>query len=141
MKIIWNFVLIITGLSLFLQLAGIQTGFAGLFSILGITTNSQGVSDFGLTTSIFYTTILGLLTAATVGGAILSFFTRASPENYVIIPIVAAVLVIYIGDIQSIISYAAQYGGWVSAIGVLILAPLGVGFAFGLLDYFRGGDF
>lgn len=138
MKIIWNYVFILTGLAIFLQLAGVQiAGLSQLFGILGITANSSGITYSN--TSTILTVVLGILATATIVGAILGFFTRASPENYVVVPFGSLVIVFYIAFVYSIISYAGT--GTFGIIVGAILIPLTIGLIYGLLDWFRGGDF
>ena len=144
MKIVWNYIFIITGLCLFLQFAGIQTGFAGLFNLFGITTTTSGITGFGFNTSNFFGAIfsnpLGILLALGTG-AILGFFTRATPENFIILPFITGTLYLFISVMVSIVQYGINYGGYVASLACLIMIPITVGLANALVDYFRGGDF
>lgn len=139
MKIVWNYVFILTGTAILLQLAGIQIGgLSQLFSLLGITPSGSSVS-FN-TYSPWFVGILALLAAASVGGVIIGFFTRTSPENFIIVPFVGASLFLYVSMIYSVINYSQTFG-WVGYVIGAILFPFAISLAFAFIDYFRGGDF
>jgi hypothetical protein len=138
-KIVWNYIFIFTGLALLLQICGIQiAGLAQIFSLLGIIPSTAGVSFS--TYPPFMVGVLAILAAASVTGIIIGIFTRASPENYVIVPAVGTSLYLYVSMIYSIITYSSMFS-WVGIVIGMILFPFAISLIFSFIDWFRGGDF
>lgn len=145
MKVVWNYIFILTGLALFLQICGIQIGgLSQLFTMLGITPTSSGVSVSNW--SPFMITVLAILAAASVAGVIIGIFSRTSPENYIIVPLVGTSLYLYVSMIYSIITFSTSSSGGVlstiaGVVTVLIMTPAAISLTAAFVDYFRGGDF
>ena len=145
---VWKYVVIFTGMIMLLYLAGIKTGADPLFDSLGLAfTDGVGFTKISLSVSAFFnflfSTTTGILaTLASIGATIVATFaTRAKPENLVLLPFVTGVLVVFLSTIVGVIQYSIALGqGWVSAIVILILTPLGVGFITSLGEFFRGTD-
>lgn len=140
---VWNFVVIFTGLALLLELGGIRSsGFTDLFRLIGITLDSTGITDFNLSGSGFYNAVLGssgiLLALGT--GVVIGFFTRSSPERFIILPFITGTLYFYGSIMVGLVSYGISYSGWVAAIGVLLLVPLSIGFITALVEMFGTSD-
>jgi hypothetical protein len=149
MKIVWNYIFILTGLCMLLQLSGIPIGgLSQLFRLIGISVNSTGIAAIN-STPTFWTFLFGPdgILIAVGGGVIIGIFTRASPENFVILPFISVVLVIFTSAIYSIIGFSLISGssGVLSKISaivtVLIMMPFAISLIAALVDYFRGGDF
>jgi hypothetical protein len=134
----FNYSIMILGMLLFLEFAGIKVG-TNILSLVGIGTDS-----FGLSLSNFYTFLLGsggILILGLGGGIIVGVITRSSPENFIILPFITGVLAIFIQGIAGIINYSlANYSGWISGIMILVLGVLGFGYIFSLVEFFRGTD-
>lgn len=133
---VWNYVLISIGMILLLEMGGIPTGASGVLEFVGLSTNSADVNISG-----FYDAVLLMLAAGLGGGIIIGFFTRTSPENFIILPFIISTVVLFAGTFVSVLSYAlGNYAGWVSGILLLLLGPFSVGFIFALIEFFRGTD-
>ena len=138
MKIVWNYIFILTGLSLLLQISGINNGFLSfLFTMLGISFTSNGITL--LPSSPFALTILGILGLATVAGVKIGIFGGGSVENYLIAPLVVSSLILYVSMIVSLINLPNN--GWVGIVTGVLLAPFAIGLLYSFADWLRGGDF
>ncbi|MGA2130649.1 MAG: hypothetical protein ABSG05_03510 [Candidatus Pacearchaeota archaeon] len=143
MKIVWNYIFILTGTAILLQLAGIQIGgLTQLFNLIGITFNQSAIKSISSNPS-FWNAIFGSGIGILIGvgiGVIIGFFTRATPENFIILPFITGTLTIYVSAIYSIITYSTSFG-WVGVVIAAILLPYAISLIAALVDYFRGGDF
>ncbi|GAG28062.1 unnamed protein product, partial [marine sediment metagenome] len=79
--------------------------------------------------------ILGLGAALVVG-----FVTKSQTENYVLLPFIVSILIVFAGAFKSLIDYTLTIGGWVSGLTILILAPISIGYVISLAEFFRGTD-
>ncbi len=148
---VWKYVFITLGLVTFLRLAGLPTGADSLFNLVGVTFDSSGnVGNITTTTSSFFNTlfqdtgttkgILALIAGATAG-VIAGLFTRAKPENLILLPLITTTLVLFLMTTVSIMQYTVSLGqAWVSAIIVVFLLPFTIGFIMALAEFFRGTD-
>lgn len=140
---IWNYVVIITGISLLMALGGLQiAGFSTLFQQIGLTTNSNGISNFEVTSSlwnsIFGTT--GLLIAILGGSAIgIGAFIYTQDKAFLMIPIITGTFFYWISAIVSIVNYTKGYPVFGVICGI-ILVPLTVGFILSCVEWFMGLD-
>jgi hypothetical protein len=123
---VYNYMLMIVGMLLLLDFAGIPVEI-NLLSSLGIGTNffSFGTSPFW--NFIFGTT--GKLIIIAGAAIIIGTLARSQVENYLVLAIMVGVIIAFVGAFKSVIDYTLTIGGWVSAITILLLAPLAVGFA------------
>jgi len=148
---VWKYVFITLGLITFLKLAGLPTGADALFNLVGISFDSSGnVVNVTTTASGFFNvlfqdrgTTLGILAllVAAVGGVIAGLFTRAKPENLILLPLITTTLVLFLMTTVSIMQYTISLGqAWVSAILVIFLLPFTIGFILALAEFFRGTD-
>ena len=142
---VWKYVIISVGLIFLLKIAGLSTGNESLFDLLGLVFNTDGtVSQVGLNNSALFNFIFGntgILVAAIGGAVIAGLFTRAKPENLIILPLITTVLVIFIQAGYSIMIDANSLGQtWISTIIFLLMLPFTTGFLLALVDYFRGVD-
>ena len=145
---VWKYVVVFTGMIMFLYMAGIKTGADPLFNALGLVfEDGIGFTSVKLSISAFFnflfSTSTGILaTLAAIGATIVATFaTRAKPENLILLPFITGVLVIFLSTIVGVIQYSISLGqGWVSGLIILVLTPLGVGFITSLGEFFRGTD-
>lgn len=149
---VWNYVYISLGLVLFLHFAGIPTAAEGLFDLVGLSTNSTTgavlnatPSSSGFFNELFQDTgtnkgILALLVGAGIGIAA-SFFTRAKPENLILLPLITSTLTLFLMSMVGVMQVVLSYGSsWISAIIVLLILPYTIGFILALAEFFRGTD-
>ena len=140
---LWNYIFLLTGLSIVMALAGLSVaGFTDLFNIIGLTISSSGISDFQiqstLWTFIFGTT--GLLVAViTSGGIGIGTFIYTKDKSFLMIPIITSVFFYWISVFISAINYSRDYPVFGVVIAI-ILIPLTVGFITSCVDYFLGVD-
>ncbi|KKN14981.1 hypothetical protein LCGC14_0990610 [marine sediment metagenome] len=135
----FNYSIMILGMLLLLEMGGIDVG-TNLLSLVGID-----ATTFSFSTSNFFNAIFGatgiLLIAGIAAGLLVGFLTKTSPENYIILPFITTVLVVFLQGFYGIINYSfANNPIWISQLILLILAPLTVGYAFSLVEFFRGTD-
>lgn len=131
---LWNYIFISVLLALLFSFAGIPVG-GTLLGYIGVS-----ATDFTLDNSTFWITITTLLAAGVGAGIAIGFITKAQSENYVVLPFISVGALTFFVSFAGIIGAASDIGGWVFKITLLILAPLMVGFALALMDYFRGTD-
>lgn len=139
---LWNYIFIFTGLALLLEFGGIHSsGIASLVRLIGITTNSTGITNFKITSSL-WNAILGSsgILISLVFGVSVGYLTKSSPENYIILPLITGTLYFWGSVIVGIVIYGINYSPWIATGGVLILAPFAVGFFLALVEFFRGTD-
>ena len=148
---VWKYVFITLGLITFLRFAGIPTGADALFNLVGVGFDSSGnVGNVTTTASGFFNVLfqdtgstLGILTllAGTAGGIIAGLFTRAKPENLILLPLITTTLVLFLMTTVSIMQYTISLGqAWISAILIVFLLPFTIGFIMALAEFFRGTD-
>lgn len=137
---VYNYIIILTGIILLFQIFGIHTGMDSLLLLIGYNTIT-GV--FSFSASAFVNAIfsnVGVLLAVGAG-IIIGSQTKATPENYILLPLITGTLVLFIQAFVLIISYAASnFPAWINSIFLLILAPLTIGYALSLAEFFRGSD-
>lgn len=130
MSKVWNMILVLTGVTLLMKIAGIPTGLDWLFDFLGLTSSGFTGSQSGLWIKI------GLLLAASVGVAVVvGFFTKASFEWMIVAPFATGTAYIFISTFVSIINYASNFDSWISYTMISIYGILGIGFMWGLLEW------
>lgn len=151
---VWKYVYITIGLILILKLAGLPTGVDSLFNLIGagFDTTTGNVQNVTTSASGFYDVIFkttgetstrGILIAVVtaLGAVIAGLFTRAKPENLILLPFITTTLVLFFATTVSIMQYAIGLGqSWVAAIIVILLLPFTVGFILASLEFFRGTD-
>lgn len=135
---VWNYVIISVGLVLLFKFAGIDYGANSILNLVGIGTDSVSISTGNLWNAILGSS--GILIGIVVG-VVVGVFTRSSPENYIILPLITGTLGAFIQAFVGLMQYSlANYSGWVSGIVLLILAPFTVGYILSLVEFFRGTD-
>lgn len=135
----YNFILLIVGLSIIFQLAGIAID-GDLLSWMGVDLTSAE-TPFDFIGSGAYIKITLLLIAGIGTGIAVGFLTKANSENYVILPFVTTGTAIFFTTSIGIIDYAwGNYPGWIAYITFFIMSLLTVGFLISLMEWFRGTD-
>jgi len=146
---VWNYVFLSVGLIVLLQMAGLPNGAGGqLLDAIGLTFNVDNtVATATPTAAGFFQTLFGentgLLTAllASAGAVLVGLFTKAKPENLILLPLITGTLVLFLSTFTAIMSYSiANSATWVSAVMVLFLLPFSVLFILSLAEFFRGTD-
>lgn len=140
---VYNYIMLITGMILILELFGINTGVDALLSTFGVQGLSDGVPTFNFSVSAFWDgifSVTGILTTlATFGVVIIGSLVSRSPENFIILPFITATLVLFGSAFVTIIDSTSGMGA-LSIIIYLFMVPLAVGFTHSLVEFFRGTD-
>lgn len=138
---VWNYIVIITGLAIFLQLAGFNVGLQGILNLVGIEFSSSGVSGIN-DNPAFIDAIIGTggILASVGAGIAVGFLNRSSPENFIILPFITGTAFLFGTIFYNIVQYALNYQAWIAAIAAMIFLPIGVGFYTALVEFFRGTD-
>lgn len=132
----YSYLVIGTGLILLFYAAGLPTGVDWFLTFIGVTSALDGSR---VAFSTFFLAASAVLASATIGGILVGFFTRASPESFLIAGFSTSLLTVFLGTYASIITYAATNApSWVAITVALIMLPLNIGFISTVLDYWRG---
>lgn len=127
-------IFVITGLMLIFNMAGINTSTGYILSNLGL---ASAPYDFA-NSEFFGKVILILSIVAGGGGIVIGFFTKTSPEAYLVAPL-AVVLTLFVGDILFIWQYMnANYSSWLGNIVLMISAPVAVWYSLTIIEWWRG---
>lgn len=127
-------IFVITGLMLIFNMAGINTSTGYILSNLGL---ASAPYDFA-NSEFFGKVILILSIVAGGGGIFIGFFTKTSPEAY-LVALLAVVLTLFVGDILFIWQYMnANYSSWLGNIVLMISAPVAVWYSLTIIEWWRG---
>lgn len=131
---IYNYLVIILGLILILNLAGIETTSNRILTEFGVMDGSSGI-----TLSEFFFSVEGILSViAATGTIVIGLYFKSSPESFLLIGYATTILW-FVADLVSIITYAnANYAGWVASVIGLILSPLAMGYIHSVLSWWGG---
>ena len=126
-------VFITIGIMLLFNFAGLTTTSGSILKNLSIASVAD-LSAFQSTS--FYGLIVFIMgTLATIAGVVLSFFGRQTltiPGNFLI---ATGVLVVFIGDLISIVDIANQQSSFLGNLLLIIMAPFIVSFIFALYGW------
>jgi len=132
---VYYFLILTIGLMILMNIAGINTTTGYVLNYLDIVDNPQNLQNSNL-----YAIIIGIFITAVIGGVVIGFFTKSSPESYLVAPL-AGILVLFVGDIISIYSYVNGLGiNWIKYIVMMILIPIAVGYLESVISWWRGVD-
>ena len=136
MSKVFTYVMLSVGMMLILNSMGIPTGVTSILSWVGLANSNQSID-----TSLFFTALASVFAATTVVGIIIGTFTRASPESYIVAPLVAG-LIVFVGTFTAIINYAKTTTGsdWTYYLTLVLLSPVAIGYGISLISYWRGAD-
>lgn len=140
---LWNYIFLITGLSVLFALAGIEVaGMSDLLRTIGSTASSSGIGTFAventLWNKIFGTA--GLFIGVLSGGAIgVGLFIYTKDKSFLMLPLITGVTVYWGSVIVSLVQQKGSYEifGTVLAIVGIVLS---VGFIQSCVDFFLGID-
>lgn len=152
------YIIITVGMAVFMQFMGITTLASSIFGIIGFNynpTNDVAIS-VNTTASGFFSNLFdsggssgigGLLAlaAAAASGIIIGLYTKASAENFIILPLITTTLVLFVSCFVGVINYVnSNFAGssmaWAGGLIALIFFPLTIGFILSLVEFFRGTD-
>jgi len=133
----YNYIFIMVGLMILLSFAGIDTTSGYVLGKLNIIDNPENIQGGGLNKELG-----AIFLAIAVGGIAIGFLTKSSPEIYLIAPF-AAILILFLGDVISIITYMkGNYpeSVWMYRLTLLVLGSIAVGFIISVVEWWRGTD-
>jgi len=128
----FNYLLIVVGLMILFNIAGINTASGYVLNYLDI------MNPENLTNSGFYLRIVLIFATSVTGGIAIGYITKSSTESILIAPY-AAILLLFIADIIFVVSYMnANYSGWLSILTMLLMMPLAVGYLHSVISWWGG---
>lgn len=129
----YYFLTMILGIMILLNLAGINTTTGYILNYLDIVDHPENLQS-----SHLYAVILAIFLTAVTGGIVIGFFTKSSPESYLIAPL-AGILVLFVGDIISVITYVNSLGtSFVNYIILMVMSVIAFGYLISVVDWWRG---
>ena len=130
---IFTYVIIVTGLMILFNLAGLTT-LTGKFINFTVDTFSN------IQTSVLWIAIAAAISGlAAVGAIIIGTLTRGGVSSTTIgASLLSAPLLVLIGDLISIVTDVPA--GWVKYLLFLVIAPIVFGYLIALFDWVRGTD-
>lgn len=136
---LWNYLVIFTGVAVFMALAGLPVaGFTTLFDTIGLTLSDTGVKSFEIESTLwtFIFGTEGLLILLIGSGAVgIGTFLYTKDKSFLMIPIITGVFVYWISVLVSIINYTRDYPIW-GVISAVIMIPLTLGFIVSCVEWF-----
>ena len=141
-----EYVIMFITMIIFLEFAGVPTGFSATLEQFGINWNenthqlvSADLENSGFWDEIFSSSSGILILLVGVGAIVVGLFAKSYDTSLIILP-----FVIYIGGLftltsWTIIKYAQTLGqNWITLLVATIFIPLGIGFILSCVDYFAG---
>jgi hypothetical protein len=129
---IYKYLVLIAGMTIIFNLAGLPTGAGLLMEKAGIDliNNPENISLSNL-----QLIIIGVFAAASVGGIVVGFITKTSPTNFLIVGY-ATLLLSFVADMIIIVNYSfANYEAWIGWIVLTIMLPLSIGYGHAIMDW------
>jgi membrane protein insertase Oxa1/YidC/SpoIIIJ len=140
---LWNYIVLMTGISMFFALAGLQiAGMSELFNAIGLTTSSSGIESFEVQSTLWNRIFgtAGLLSAIGLTSAVgVGLYLYTKDKSYVILPIITGVFFYWGSVMVSLVQQKGDYGVFGIALAVMFV-PLTIGFIVSCVDYFMGVD-
>lgn len=142
----FNYIIIMIAMMLFLEFTGIHTGVNSTLSAIGVNINQEdsSVIEAGVDNSTFFKKVFdssGIFALLLAGGAIIvGLFGKQFDTSLVIVPMVIYIGTTFISTFGFLLVYTiALNQNWLTALVCTIFIPLEVGFIISVIDWF-GGD-
>lgn len=137
---VFNYLIIITGILLLLNIGGIETTSKHLIdSATGLVNDPSGFSLYNL-----YDLALTAVAGIAVAGIVIGLYFKSSPESFILVGYAAGLLV-YVADIIGLITEMNKFcpvdtasGCWASNLVLLLLGGLAVGYVHSVLSWWGG---
>ena len=141
-----GWLIMLTGMMLFLTLMGFPTAFTSTLETLGININPEtaqftdiDIEGGGFFQKLFASSSGVLILLGTAAIITIGLFARGYDPSLIILPFIVFVASLFIGTFGIIIKDIADLGqSWLTSIIVIIFGALSVGFTMSLVDYFAG---
>jgi hypothetical protein len=144
---VWNYLIIMITLLIFLEFVGVHTGGGILLNKVGISINQENsiLETSDIQQSEFYDDLFGaggiLILVLTAGAVIVGFFTKSFEWKLVLAPFMTGVVITFVSAGVSIINYARTTGEhWLIAVISTIFLPLTIGFVYSVFEWFGGSE-
>lgn len=137
---LWNYITMVTGISLLLALAGVNVaGISELLRVIGVSIGTTGITGFEFTSSELWNFIFsdtGILSSVAATGAIgIGLYVYTKDKAYLVLPIITGVWIYWISAMASIIGQLKDTPVFGTIIGVILIV-LTIGFIQTCVDYF-----
>lgn len=126
-----GWLVMLTGMTLFLTILGIDSGLNSVINFLGL--DSTGI-DF--IDGSFYVQLIAVLTGISIAGVGIGLFARSYDPGLVYAPFIVVVAGVFIKTFISLIKLFSNEAFWISSIVLIIFGGLLVGFVMACFDYF-----
>ena len=141
-------VVIALTIMLIMTFCGLPTGFSNILSKVGFTFADGAIESVDVAGSSFFQFLFnntdGIMLSAIGAAILIGFLTKASTENFILLPFITGVLVLFVGTFAGIMNMVIGSTGagteWVAAIVVTIFLPITVGLVISLAEWFKGAD-
>jgi len=138
---VFNYLILILGLLLLLNIAGIETSSKAALDSVGNLIEDP--SSFSLST--LFELISSSIGLAIIGGIAIGLYFRSSPESFLLVGYASAILV-FVADIVGIItdvrtgycSVATASGCWAYYVILLLMGVLAMGYVHSVLSWWGG---
>jgi len=144
---LWNYIILLVTMMIFLEFVGIPTGLSATLENFGISINpaTANLITADLESSNFFDRIFGntgVLIILLGGGAIIvGLFAKSYDTSLVILPLIVLIGTLFASTFWTIIKYTQALGqSWMTALIATIFVPLGIGFIWSCVEFFRGVD-
>lgn len=135
---VFTFVMFATVLMLLLEISGIPTAFNPILQLIGLGTDNASVNVSSLY-DILFNASSGIFLAGAAVGIAISFFTRSTPENLLLLPLITGILAGFVGTFISVANYFLASGqSWLSMPILVIFGAITVGYLISLAEFLRG---
>jgi len=132
---IFTYLIIITGLMVLFNAAGLTTTTGYALGQLGLI-NPDSVADYQGSTAWLW--VIGAVTTLSAITAVLISITTRTPYTTTLsASFAASILVFFIGDLVSIVQTVGTEAEWAKWLLYLIVSPLVVGFSLSIWDWVR----
>ena len=132
----FNYAMIMVGLALLFEMAGLPVAHE-MLKALGLETLFTRGGVLAIKGSTIWVAAAGI---TVIAGMLIGAFTRTSPENYIVWPIILLTIPIFSAPLIGIYKVAANYPDWIFVPTAFIMGLLSVGFMVSIWETFRGRD-
>lgn len=115
----------------------------GILDIVGLAGFKEDNTNLDYGAADFFTRLFGsaagiLIVAGALGGIALTFFSKSPQENFLILPFVTIVLVVFVGALWNTIIASSSYDNWIRIPIIVFMGPFTVGYILTMVEFFRG---
>ena len=141
-----GWLMMLTGLIIFLSLLGLPAGLDGILDTIGVDINqdTSQITSADMESSGFWGKLFGgtsgiLIVLGTGAIITIGLFARGYDPSLIILPFIVTVAGLYISTFWGIIKLVIDLNqAWMTSIVGLIFGSLAVGFVMACVDYFAG---